>query len=292
MSDDRLPLDIAIQRFLEYQRARKGRAISTIDTYRSALMIFSDFAENCRIDELSVGLVDRYAETLSLKNFTPKTIRNKLTPIRSFIAFLYAKNLTDIRPQSIDLPSVTEIESNFLDENEQERLLKHCKDLRETALILCLLRSGLRVSELVNAKTDDLHKRSLVVSRGKGGKPRVTFITPDADEAIANYHATIPPQTYLFPSLSGQKLSRQYIARIVTECAKRAGITKKVSPHTLRHTFATNLLTRGARAEDVQPMMGHKNIRTTLIYMHFTHAYQQDRYDEIMQKPAYTPKSY
>jgi site-specific recombinase XerD len=289
MSDEELLLEIAISQFLDYQRVRKSRTIATINTYRSALHSFSKFVGNIDVSELSVRLVDRYADSLPL-TYSEKTLRNKLTPIRSFFSYLYAKDITNIRPEKIDLPTVTEIEANFLDNEEQERLIAACKDVREEALILCFLRSGLRVSELIDAHLDDLHNRSLVVRNGKGRKPRITFIAQDADEAIKAYHATLHPQTYLFPSATGHKISRQYIHRTVRECAQRAGLTKKVSCHTLRHTFATNLLMRGARVEDVQPMMGHTNIRTTMIYMHFTNDYLHSRYDEIMEKTPYKPK--
>jgi integrase/recombinase XerD len=288
MQDEHLLLDAAIFQFLEYQRVRKSRTVATINTYRSALNVFHRFVGNIDVSELSVRLVDRYADSLS-SAYTEKTLRNKLTPIRSFFSYLYAKDITSIRPEKIDLPSVSEIEANFLDNEEQERLIAACNNVREKALILCFLRSGLRVSELINAHKDDLHNRSLIVRNGKGRKPRITFIDLDADQAIDAYHVSMHPQTYLFPSAGGHKVSRQYIHRTVRECALRAGLTKKVSCHTLRHTFATNLLMRGARVEDVQPMMGHTNIRTTMIYMHFTNDYLHSRYDEIMQKPAYQP---
>lgn len=287
MEEESARLDAVIRQFLEYQRYRKSRTKATIDTYRSALNTFCHFAENCVVTDLSIRLVDSYANSLASHNYSQKTLRNKLTPIRSLFSYLYAKDYTDIKPEKIDLPTVSEIEANFLEDEEQERLLAACKDLREKALILCFLRSGLRVSELIEARVDDLSHRSLIVRCGKGRKPRITFISEDAEVSITQYHATLSPQTYLFPSITGHKLSRQYVCRVVTTCALRAGLTKKVSCHTLRHTFATNLLMRGARIEDVQPMMGHSNIRTTRIYMHFTNDYLHSRYDEIMQKPAY-----
>lgn len=278
-------LSHAIDRFLDYQKTRKGRTATTINTYRSALGIFLVFTGDIPISELSVKHVDDYAD--SLTGLMPKTLRNRLTPIRSMIGYLYSKDATNVRKESIDLPAVSEIEANFLDYDEQEQMIAVCQDEREKALILILISSGLRVSELINARTDDLFERSLIVRVGKGGKPRVTFITLEAEIAVNIYHEHLTyAQTYLFPSEGGSKISRQYIARLVTGIARRAGITKKVSPHTLRHTFATNLLRAGARIEDVQPMMGHANMRTTRIYMHFTNDYLKGRYDEVMQKAS------
>lgn len=282
MAETNLTLSEAIDKFLLYLTVRKGRSKDTIVTYRSTLGMFMQYCGDIDVSLLTVELIDTYADTLV--GYKPKTLRNKLAPIRSLVAFLYAKEIINVRKESIDLPAVTEIEANFLDDEEQQKMLDACKDTRECALILCLLRSGLRVSELINARKDDLFDRSLVVRKGKGGKPRVTFISDDANNAIILYHREIGvDQVYLFPNKSGSKISRQYVSRLVTSVAQRAGITKKVSPHTLRHTFATNLLRAGARIEDVQPMMGHTNMRTTRIYMHFTNDYLKQRYDDIMQ---------
>lgn len=278
-----LTLSQATAKFLDYLHSRKGRSATTIDTYRSAIGLYIKYAGDIPITELTVSMVDEYAETLT--KYKPKTLRNRLTPIRSLVAYLYSKDLINIRKESIDLPAVVEIEANFLDDDEQQRLIEACLCVRDRALILCLIRSGLRVSELIDARKDDVFDRSLVVRRGKGGKPRVTFITKDADKAIKEYHSSLRhDQTYLFPSEKGTKISRQYIHRVIVTNARRAGITKKVSPHTLRHTFATNMLRAGARIEDVQPLMGHTNMRTTRIYMHFTNDYLKGRYDEVMQK--------
>lgn len=275
-----LTVSTAIDKFLEYQKVRKGRPETTIQTYRSSLLMFQRYVGDIPLSALTIEHIDSYAESLDI---SPKTIKNRLTPIRSMIKFLYAKSIVSIRPESIDLPQVKEIEANFLSFEEQEMLLSSCNSPREKALTLLILRCGARVSEIINIRTDDMCERSIVIRRGKGGKPRPTFITPDAEQAIRNYHATLgfKPE-YLVCGAGGNQLSRQYVHRVISTVAERSGIAKNVSPKTLRHTFATNLLRKGARVEDVQPMMGHVNIRTTMIYMHFTNDYLQQRYDDIM----------
>lgn len=272
----------AIDLFLEYQQFRKSRTKTTIDTYRSALQMFNDHAKNPALCDLTIEMVDSYAKTLLVRHMSSKTVKNRLTPIRSMIKFLYAKRMTDLIPEQIDLPQVKEIEANFLDQDEQALLIAACSDVRERALIKCLLRSGLRVSELVNAKVADLHDCSLIVPNGKGGKARITFVTKKCEMAIREYHATLYNPVYLFPSFDGSQMSRQRVGKIVSDVAQRSGIKKHISPHTLRHTFATNLLMKGARIEDVQPMMGHANIKTTRIYMHFTNDYLHARYEQAM----------
>lgn len=290
-------LNEAVEKFLEYQKVRKGRTIDTINTYRSALGQFVCFTGNIEVKDLTVELIDNYADTLVFHK--PKTLKNKLTPIRSFIAYLYAKNHISLRKESIELPTVIEIEANFLDPSEQLRMYEACTIVpvprpplppipiqntkRELAIIYLLIASGLRVSELINLRVDDVYKRSILVRHGKGGKTRTSYITPEAEKHLIAYQESliVDNQIWLFPNENGGQLSRQYVHKLVSRVAERAGIRKKVSPHTLRHTFATNLLMAGARAEDVQPMMGHTHIRTTQIYMHFTNAYLRHRYDEF-----------
>ena len=273
-----------VEQFLSYLRYRKNRSLSTITTYRSILGFFLDSIKDPPINELSIQHIDDYAAQLLIYNFKPKTYRNRLVPIRSFVKYLYQKDFSDVRPESIDIPSDEDPEANFLNEEEQTQLIAACNTPQERALILFILRSGLRVSEVVNVRVDDIYKRSVAVRCGKGKKPRVTFINKEAEDAIRHYHNGLQPQTYLFPNSSGGQISRQYVTRLVTKIAVRAKIKKHVSCHTLRHTFATEMLRRGARVEDVQPMLGHKNIRTTLIYMHFTDEYLHERYEKIMEK--------
>lgn len=283
---EKLHLNEALEQFLLYLQYRKGRSETTITTYRSILGFFIDYTGNRLTSELTVKEIDNYAMSLTVLGLAPKTYRNRIVPIRSFFQYLYKKDLTSIRPDKIDVPPDPEQEADFLDPEEQAKLLAACQDQREKALIECLLRSGVRVSELTNAKCSDLYNRSLVISHGKGNKARVTFITKEAESALKKYHRSLSYKPiYLFTNSRGAKLSRQYVHRMVVTIAERASIEKPVSPHTLRHTFATNLLMNGARAEDVQPMMGHKNIRTTLMYMHFTNKYLHERYDQFSTAP-------
>jgi len=269
----------AVDDFLNYQRNRKSRAETTITTYRSMLGFFVSFAGNIRVEQITVRLIDCYADSLHLK---PKSLKNRLTAVRSLIAWLYSRNYIDIRPQSVDIPCVPETEANFLDYNEQHALVEACCDTRERALVLLLLRSGLRISEAMALRRDDVFERSIVVRHGKGDKPRLGFLTEEAAQALDHYLQE-SESDYCFSSELGKPLSRQYAHRMIVTVADRAGIKKSVHPHTLRHTFATNMLRAGARIEDVQKMLGHKKVQTTLIYMHFTDEYLQSRYEEFAE---------
>ena len=266
-------------------KLNKNLAISTAEltTKATYICILEDFIKSIKADtvsDLDILMIDNFIDTLSLKSYKPKTIKNKIVVIRSFIKFLYAKNLIDIRPEAIEIPRTVEVEANFLDEEEQCALIKSARNLRDKALIMTILSSGLRASEILNLKEDDLYRRSLIVSRGKGGKPRVTFIDPLTEKSIREYHHKREVDSvFVFTNSFGKPLSRQYLSRMISETALRAGIKKRVSAHTLRHSFATNMLRKGARIEDVQPLMGHSNISTTRLYMHFTNEYLRERYD-------------
>ena len=278
--DKSTTLERALFYFVKHKEAH-GKATNT--TKATYICILEDFIKSIKADtvsDLDILVIDNFIDTLSLKSYKPKTIKNKIVVIRSFIKFLYSKNLIDIRPEAIEIPRTVEVEANFLDEEEQFALIKSARNLRDKALIMTILSSGLRASEILNLKEDDLYRRSLIVSRGKGGKPRVTFIDPLTEKSIREYHHKREVDSiFVFTNSFGKPLSRQYLSRMISETALRAGIKKRVSAHTLRHSFATNMLRKGARIEDVQPLMGHSNISTTRLYMHFTNEYLRERYD-------------
>ena len=278
--DKSTTLERALFYFVKHKEAHGKATGTTKITYVSILEDFIKSIDAHVVEDLNILVIDNFIDTLSLRGYKPKTIKNKIVVIRSFIKFLYAKNLIDIRPEAIEIPRTIEVEANFLDEEEQFALIKSARNLRDKALIMTILSSGLRASEILNLKEDDLYRRSLIVSRGKGGKPRVTFIDPLTEKSIREYHYKREVDSvFVFTNSFGKPLSRQYLSRMISETALRAGIKKRVSAHTLRHSFATNMLRKGARIEDVQPLMGHSNISTTRLYMHFTNEYLRERYD-------------
>lgn len=277
--DKSTTLERALFYFVKHKEAHGKATGTTKITYVSILEDFIKSIDAHVVEDLNILVIDNFIDTLSLRGYKPKTIKNKIVVIRSFIKFLYSKNLIDIRPEAIEIPRTVEVEANFLDEEEQCILIKSARNLRDKALIMTILSSGLRASEILNLKEDDLYRRSLIVSRGKGGKPRVTFIDPLTEKSIREYHHKREVDSvFVFTNSFGKPLSRQYLSRMISETALRAGIKKRVSAHTLRHSFATNMLRKGARIEDVQPLMGHSNISTTRLYMHFTNEYLRERY--------------
>jgi site-specific recombinase XerD len=234
--------------------------------------------------ELTIVHIDKYAELLSLRNLAPKTYRNKLCIVRSFVRYLYRKELSSIRPESVEIPPDRPAETSYLTVEEKRKiLLAAASDLRDYAMLQVLMSSGVRVTELCNLKTGDIFRRSVSVKNGKGRKHRVTFISPEAERAVVRYRRILKSQEgYVFPNPSGDHLSRVIVARKVKHYADKAGINKHVTVHTLRHTFATLYLDAGGRIEDLQQMLGHADLKTTLLYLHFTNERLHSAYDSVM----------
>lgn len=274
--------DACIQ-YLSYMQARKNATHTTIETYRLICVAFTKGIGDIEAEALTVVMVDDYANKLSQTNICPNTLRNKLTIIRGFVRWMYARDIVNFKPELIELPKANAVEANFLTIDEANKLLSVIDNHRDRAMIHFLLATGMRVDEMLATRLQDLHERSVVVRCGKGRKPRVTFITPNCLEEIKRYlRKRGKHEGYLFENPNGDKMSRVIPARKVKHYAAKAGIEKTVTPHTLRHTFATTILRKGARVEDVQQILGHANIRTTSIYLHFTNEYLSDRYDQFM----------
>lgn len=284
-----LDLNTAIGDFLAYMTHRRGASPTTVKTYGWILADFYRVVGNMPVAQMNNQVIDRYARHLSSQGLKPKTFRNKLVGVKSFATYLYKYELSDFRPEMIELPKEQHQEANFLTPGEAKRLISVITDPRDKALILTLLTSGVRVSELTDIRMGDLYKRSIAVRHGKGNKPRITFITPETEEAIRAYLRLVKrTEGYLFANPFGNRLSRVVVARKVVYYAQKAGIKKHVTSHTLRHTMATTMLRNGARVEDVQQILGHSNIKTTLIYLHFTNYDLEKTYNRVMLKKPST----
>lgn len=271
--------------YLRYLEYRKRATKTTLITYKSILEQFLSVVGDIPSNELTVKEIDRFADIQSLRNLKPATYRNKLTIVRSFVCYLYKNDLSNIRGERIELPPNHQEEAVYLTKDESERILKAARhNLRDYAMLQVLLRSGVRVSELTSLKTTDIFRRSISVKNGKGMKHRVTFINHEAEQAIRSYMKLVrgTQDGLLFPNPDGNSLSRVIVGRKVTRYAEKAGIDKHVTVHTLRHTFATGYLDAGGRIEDLQQMLGHADLKTTMLYLHFTNVRLQGAYDKIM----------
>lgn len=279
--------------FVEHLEVERGRSQKTAENYHLYLQRLVEFAGDIPVSKITSEIVRKYRLWLNRyengagEGLSPLTQSYHLIALRSFLAYCSKRDIETLTPEKIELPKVKRKQVSFLSGDETERLIDSIEtntpqDLRDRAIVELLFSSGLRVSELCNLNRDHINlKRGEFMVRGKGQKDRPVFISPEASEWLAAYLDTRTDTAIpLFIRYSGFKtgdskgesfrLTPRSVQRIVQHYAKLAGITKKVSPHTLRHSFATDLLMNGADLRSVQSMLGHSNISTTQVYTHVT----------------------
>lgn len=279
--------------FLEYLELEQNRSQKTIENYDHYLTRLIDFAGEIKVSDIDVELIRKWRLWLNrlgtnTSDELGKTTQNyHLIALRSFLKFCAKRDIPALPADKVELARTKRKQVTFLTEDELTRIfaqpdLQTPNGLRDRAILELLFSSGLRVSELVGLDRDHINlKRREFMVRGKGQKDRPIFISPEAAKWVEHYlqkrDDTARP---LFVRYSGSKqvdrsgnysrLTARSIQRLVARYALLAGITKHVSPHTLRHSFATDLLMNGADLRSVQAMLGHSNIATTQIYTHVT----------------------
>lgn len=288
-----------IKRFLEYLEIEKGRSPRTVRNYDFYLKRFADWAEYPALSKISRETIRRYRLWLNRsilgresKRMKASTQNYHLIALRSFLKYLVKMNIASLAPEQIELSKQPVRQVEFLESEELNRLFTVARrggtqiDLRDRAILEVLFSTGLRVSEVSGLKIEQINlKRDEFTVKGKGSKPRVVFLSDEAKVAIKMYLKTrLDHSPFLFVSHDRAKggrgntgpLTPRSIQRIVDRFAREAGITKRISPHTLRHTYATDLLMAGADIRDVQSMLGHESITTTQIYTHITDKRMKD----------------
>jgi integrase/recombinase XerD len=290
-------MDELVDVYLDYLKVEKGLAHNTIISYNNDLIEFISFMEKRKINTLpEITKKDflEYALALSHKN-SGATIARKIITLRNFLSYLDGENLVkNLAVGELELPKTWKKIPVVLNRDEIKKLLTipHVKSpngLRDKAMLELAYASGLRVSELVNLEMNSIDfDQGILKFRGKGDKERIVPTSPRALEWIESYihktrarliqkHGESP---YVFLNKFGRSLTRQAFWQIVQAQVRKACITKKVSPHTLRHSFATHLLDNGADLRVVQMLLGHKNISTTEIYTHVS----KERIQEVYRK--------
>lgn len=281
--------------FLEYLEIEQNRSQKTIANYDHYLTRLLDFAGNdLKVNQITDELIRKWRlwltrlGTNTSDEISRQTVNYHLIALRGFLKFCTKRHIFAMRADEIVLAKIAgRKQVTFLDEDELARLfaqqdLSKLSGLRDRAILELLFSSGLRVSELVSLDRDKVNlKRREFMVRGKGQKDRPIFISPEAAKWLDHYLQKRDDNTKpLFVRYSGRKtvdlsgnfhrLTARSVQRLVSRYALLAGITKHVSPHTLRHSFATDLLMNGADLRSVQAMLGHSNIATTQIYTHVT----------------------
>jgi site-specific recombinase XerD len=282
-----------IQDFVEYVEVERGRSQKTAENYHLYLERLVEFAGDITVDKINPELVRKWRLWLNRyqneagQELSRLTQSYHLIALRSFLTYLSKREVTSLTPEKVELPKTKRKQVSFLTQEETIRLIEAIdtaspQGMRDRAIVELLFSSGLRVSELVGLDIGHVNlKRGEFMVRGKGDKDRPVFLSPEATEWLAHYldsrHDDFKP---LFIRYAGAntsetgdeavRLTARSVQRIVSRYAKIAGITKHVSPHTLRHSFATDLLMNGADLRSVQSMLGHSNIATTQVYTHVT----------------------
>ena len=290
--------------YIEHLEVEGGRSAKTAENYKLYLERFIEFTDDIVVEKITSEVLRKYRLWLNrYKNDSDDTLATitqsyHLIALRGFLGYLSKRDIVSMSPEKIELPKVSRKQVTFLHYDEVARLLEQIPldsetGLRDRAIIELLFSSGLRVSELVNLNRDHVNtKRREFMVRGKGQKDRPVFIGQAAADHVNEYLAAridnLPP---LFLSYSRnnnatttgdyRRLTSRSIQRIVSQYARLAGITKHVSPHTMRHSYATDLLMNGADIRSVQTMLGHSSISTTQVYTHVTDEHLREVYEKF-----------
>lgn len=269
-----------INDFLFYMKNFKSSSPHTLRAYKRDLLDFYKFIQEMNLDYKSVtrSNLRSFLFKLKDKNLTKKTISRKISGVRSFYRFLLKEGYINKNPLlTLELPKVEKRLPTFLTEEEALKLInfpdkKTILGLRDNLILKMLYSTGMRVSELVSLRISELDlDKGEVVIKGKGNKERVVFLPEDILEDIKFYiQKRKKNSNFLFLNRKGKLLTDKGIRLLVEKYAKKVIPYKKITPHTLRHTFATHLLTNGADLRSVQELLGHTKLSTTQIYTHLT----------------------
>ena len=296
----------ALTDFLEHLEIEGGRSQNTIRNYSLYLERFIEFAGDIEVVKITSEMIRRYRLWLNRykndndgKELSILTQSYHLIALRGFLTYLSRRDIPSLSADKIILPKTVRKQVTFLQYDEVVNLIDNIpldseQGLRDRAIIELLFSSGLRVSELVNLNRDHINlKRREFMVRGKGQKDRPVFVSQHAAEQVKNYlqarQDSLPALFLSYsrrstkPTMSGdyRRLSARSIQRMISHYARLAGITKHVSPHTMRHSFATDLLMNGADLRSVQSLLGHSSISTTQVYTHVTDQHLKDIHERF-----------
>jgi len=248
----------------------------TLRAYRQNLLALDDFCVRQGVTDprrLTHRILRAFLAELNQRGLGHATLARYLAAVRAFVRYLLRESLICKDPtRMLRTPTHRRPLPLHLSEDEVARLIGAARSPRDRAILETLYGGGLRVSELVGLDRDDLDlARGLARVRGKGRRERLAPLGRSAVESIQGYLEERPPvedPRPVFLNRRGGRLTARSIHRLIRDCALRAGVDPRISPHTLRHSFATHLLDRGADLREVQELLGHKNIATTQIYTH------------------------
>lgn len=276
--------------YLKYERAYSD---NTVGAYMNDLNKYEEFLKK---DILESDTEDLEKYLKYIKNLESTTVAHKITSIKSYFNYNIKRGIVSVNPaDKVSRPKLTKHLPEYLTEEEVGKLLdvevKSPYDYRNKTILELLYSSGIRISELVNIKTSNYDSEECLIRiMGKGSKERIVPLGDYAvnimNDYMNNYRPLINKKhtDYIFINNRGDKISRQFIFKVIKKEALKKGIKKDISPHTLRHTFATHLLKNGADLRIIQELLGHENISTTQIYTHVTNNKLKSDYETYFPK--------
>lgn len=291
---------VTIDGYLAYLRDVRRMSPNTVESYARDLAALAAFAEKRQLDPAALDRreLEAFVRSLMASGLSPRSTARAVACVRGFYKFLAVEQRRESSPaDDLRAPRAWAALPKFLDLDEVDRLLAQPdvttpRGLRDKALISVLYATGLRVSELISLKSSNLHLREgYLTCIGKGDKERIVPIGQEATDWVQKYLAEGRPKLvpksspWLFVNARGGPLSRVGFWKLLKEYGLKAGITRTISPHVLRHSFATHLLDRGADLRAIQMMLGHADLSTTQIYTHVLEARLRSVYDRFHPRP-------
>jgi integrase/recombinase XerD len=296
----------SINSFLQHLIVEKGFSRNTLEAYRNDLNQFKDFVQG-RLNgsasqsnpwhQVDLSLLNEYiADLRDRKGYRDTTTARKVAAIKSFFSFLALNGVVSEDPtELLGSPRVGRTLPRFLSPEEVTRLLDEAgqagtpESQRDATILELLYATGLRVSELVSLNVPDIDfQESYIRCWGKGSRERIVYLYPKALAELKSYLDTArialmgprKDETALFVNHRGERLTRQWVWNILKTYSKKAGIDERITPHTLRHSFATHLLQNGASLRHVQELLGHSSISTTQVYTHLSNHHLRQEYEK------------
>ncbi len=288
--------------WLEELEIGKGRSSKTVENYDHYLQKYYEQQQIEKVSDITLDSVRNFRRWLNEKGGSDEglslaTQNYYLIALRQFLSYLAKRDIECLAPEKIGLAKLPEREIDVLYPEEMDSLLQlkgdSLDDIRDYALINTLFSTGLRVSEAVKLDRDDIRSDSNEIPvRGKGNKVRIVFLSPEAKAAIDLYvgkRGDVDPALFIrhkkgVGAQDDLRLTVRTVQRIMKKRASQAGITKDITPHTLRHSFATDLLSNGADVRQVQELLGHSSITTTQVYTHLTDTQLRSVHEQFHRK--------
>ncbi len=285
-----------IKDYLDYLEIEKNRSPKTRENYERYLRSFIDHQKIKDNKDLTLDKINNFRMAIAReKNLKKITQAYYVIAIRNFLKYLIKKDYHAVAPDKVELPKIPQRQIEIIDVADLERLLaapsgSELRGLRDKAILELLFSTGLRLSELCGLNRYLNFERGELTVRGKGEKLRLVFVSDTANKALKEYLDKRPDaHEHLFVSLTKNgkvigKITPRSVQRLVSYYARKAGITERITPHGLRHLFATDLLMNGADLRSVQELLGHANVSTTQVYTHLTNKHLKEVHEAFHGK--------